>query len=57
LCDKVNIALAGQLFSDPFLENLGEALVDLEPAGVEAQAKWGSVCAVMSERENNIPRS
>ena len=47
LGNKVDITLGSQLVPDPFLEDLGEALVDLEPTRVEAQAERGTVGAVM----------
>ena len=51
LCHKVGIALRCQLVSDPFLENLGEALVNLEPGGIKAQTEWSPVGAIMSEKQ------
>ena len=49
--NKVNVTLRSQLVPDPLLEDLGKALVNLEPAGIEAQAERGPVGAVMSEKE------
>jgi hypothetical protein len=59
LCHKVGIALRCQLVSDPFLENLGEALVNLEPGGIKAQTEWSPVGAIMSEKrkQNRIIKS
>jgi len=51
LCHKVGITLRCQLVSDPFLENLGEALVNLEPGGIKAQTEWSPVGAIMSEKQ------
>jgi hypothetical protein len=59
LCHKVGIALRCQLVSDPFFENLGEALVNLEPGGIKAQTEWSPVGAIMSEKQkqNRILKS
>ena len=49
LGDKVDVGLSGELLPDPLDEHLGEALVDLQPSGVEAQAQRSAVGAVMPE--------
>ena len=49
--NKVNVTLRSQLVPDPLLEDLGKALVNLEPGRIEAQAERGSVGAVMPGRD------
>lgn len=45
--DEVDVTLAGQLLSDPLLKHFGEALVDLQPRRIEAQAQRSSILIVM----------
>jgi len=50
--NKVNVTLRSQLVPDPLLEDLGKALVNLEPGRIEAQAERGSVGTVMPGRDS-----
>ena len=54
-CDEVDVTLAGQLLSDPFLKYFGESLVDLQPRRVETQAQRSSILIVMPETNGGEP--
>ena len=46
--EEIHIIVLCQRVLDPFSKNLGEALVDLEPGGVKAEAERSSVGLVVT---------